>query len=284
MTAETTPTLPVYLAGAAITRARSRGLDVEVISAGHASSVADRMSGALLVRTVSSGPVEVDPQTRRARIPAGTRWGAVAEAAAQYSLGAAHASSPDVGAVSDAAPLLDAWTGWTKTAPREVTTSFRILRLPPLPGVPEPLTHGPVVCLDGAAVATTSAEVPDVSAKVDDLLGRVHGVARPLLATWRPAATLDVPRTHMDPPIQFPPSATTRYSATSTSTASGLFCPARTWLRSHPWCRANYGSWAARSPTRLLTVVPSIGRRVRIATTRSESRPMRCRQRPYVGT
>jgi hypothetical protein len=204
MTAETTPTLPVYLAGAAITRARSRGLDVEVISAGHASSVADRMSGALLVRTVSSGPVEVDPQTRRARIPAGTRWGAVAEAAAQYSLGAAHASSPDVGAVSDAAPLLDAWTGWTKTAPREVTTSFRILRLPPLPGVPEPLTHGPVVCLDGAAVATTSAEVPDVSAKVDDLLGRVHGVARPLLATWRPAATLDVPRTHMDPPDPIP--------------------------------------------------------------------------------
>jgi hypothetical protein len=317
MTAETAPTLPVYLAGtpgyreatavyntfapvqpdeaviadsvgavaAAITRARSRGLDVEVISTGHASSLADRMSGALLVRTVPSGPVEVDPQTRRARIPAGTRWGAVAEAAAQYGLGAVHASSPDVGvvgyllkgglsfygrrfglaanwlravelvgadgqlhrvdadhepslfwairgggggfgvvtaveielfdaagvwtgadwwAVSDAAPLLDAWTGWTKTAPREVTTSFRILRLPPLPGVPEPLTHGPVVCLDGAAVATTSAEVPDVSARVDDLLGRVRGVARPLLATWRPAATLDVPRTHMDPPDPVP--------------------------------------------------------------------------------
>jgi FAD binding domain len=274
MTAETTSTLPVYLAGtpgyreatavyntfapvqpdeaviadsvsvvaAAITRARSRGLDVEVISTGHASSLADRMSGALLVRTALSGPVEVDPQTRRARIPAGTRWGAVAEAAAPYGLGAVHASSPDVGAVgyllkgglsfygrrfglaanwlravaagvwtgadwwavSDAAPLLDAWTGWTKTAPREVTTSFRILRLPPLPGVPEPLTHGPVVCLDGAAVATTSAEVTDVSAKVDDLLGRMRGVARPLLATWRPAATLDVPRTHMDPPDPLP--------------------------------------------------------------------------------
>jgi FAD/FMN-containing dehydrogenase len=131
MAAETTSTPPVYLTGtpgyreatavyntfapvqpdeaviadsvsavaAAITRARSRGLDVEVISTGHASSLADQMSGALLVRTVSSGPVEVDPQTRRARIPAGTRWGAVAEAAAQYGLGAVHASSPDVGAV-----------------------------------------------------------------------------------------------------------------------------------------------------------------------------------------
>ena len=32
-------------------------------------------------------------------IPAGTRWGAVAEAAAQYGLGAVHGSSPDVGAV-----------------------------------------------------------------------------------------------------------------------------------------------------------------------------------------
>ena len=59
---------------AAITRARSRSLDVEVISTGHASSMADQMSGALLVRTVPSGPVEVDPQTHRARIPAGTRW------------------------------------------------------------------------------------------------------------------------------------------------------------------------------------------------------------------
>jgi FAD/FMN-containing dehydrogenase len=84
---------------AAITRARSRGLDVEVISTGHGSSMADQMSGALLVRTVPSGPVKVDPQTHRARIPAGTRWGAVAEAAAQYGLGAVHGSSPDVGAV-----------------------------------------------------------------------------------------------------------------------------------------------------------------------------------------
>ena len=270
---------------AAITRARSRGLDVEVISTGHASSMADQMSGALLVRTVPSGPVEVDPQTHRARIPAGTRWGAVAEAAAQYGLGAMHASSPDVGAVgyllrgglsfygrrfglavnslravelvaadgqlhrvdtdhdpslfwavrgggggfgvvtaveielfdaagvwtgadwwpvSEAGPLLDAWAGWTRTAPREVTTSFRIMRLPPLPGVPEPLTHGPVVCLDGVALATTSAEVPDVSVKVDELLGRMRAVAKPLLATWRAATTLDVPQTHMDPPDPLP--------------------------------------------------------------------------------
>jgi FAD/FMN-containing dehydrogenase len=280
MTTEATSTLPVYTPGspgyreatavfdtfapvqpdaaviadsassvaAAIRQARSRGLEVEVISTGHASALADRMSGVMLVRTVPSEPVEVDPQTRRARIPAGTRWGAVAEGAAAYGLGAVHGSSADVGAVgyllkgglsfygrrfglavnslravelvgadgrlhrvdaghepslfwairgggggfgvvtaveielfdaagvwtgagwwaaSDAEPLLDAWTGWTRTAPREVTTSFRILRLPPLPGVPEPLTHGPVVCLDGAALATTSAEVPDVSAKVD---------------------------------------------------------------------------------------------------------------------
>ena len=270
---------------AAITRARSRGLDVEVISTGHASSMADQMSGVLLVRTVPGGPVEVDLQARRARIPAGTRWGAVAEAAAAYGLGALHASSPDVGAVgyllkgglsfydrrfglavnslravelvaadgqlhrvdadhepslfwairgggggfgvvtaveielfnaagiwtgadwwavSEAGPLLEAWTAWTRTAPREVTTSFRILRLPPLPGVPEPLTHGPVVCLDGAALATASAAVPDVSAQVDELLGRMRAVATPVLATWRAATTLDVPQTHMDPPDPLP--------------------------------------------------------------------------------
>ena len=268
------------LVAAAVARARSRGLGVAAISTGHASAIADQMSGVLLVRTAPGGPVEVNPQTRRARIPAGTRWGAVAEAAAKYGLGAVHGSSPDVGvvgyllrgglsfygrrfgvaanslravelvaadgrlhrvdaghdpslfwairgggggfgvvtaveielfnaagvwtgadffAVSDAGPLLDAWAGWTRTAPREVTTSLRILRLPPLPGIPEPLTHGPVVCLDGVALATTSAEVPDVSAKVDDLLGRMRRVATPMLATWRAATTLDVPRTHMDP-------------------------------------------------------------------------------------
>jgi len=131
MTAEATSTLPVHLpatpgyreattvfdtlapvqpdeaviadsassVAAAITRARSRGLHVEVLSTGHASAMADPMHGALLVRTVPSGPVEVDPRTRRARIPAGTRWGAVAEAAARYGLGAMHGSSADVGVV-----------------------------------------------------------------------------------------------------------------------------------------------------------------------------------------
>jgi hypothetical protein len=275
----------VSSAAAAISRAQSRGLDVEVISTGHMSSMADRMSGVLLVRTVPGGPVEIDPQAHRARIPAGTRWGAVAEAAAAYGLGCVHGSSPDVGVVGyllrgglsfygrrfglainslravelvaadgqlhrvdadhdpalfwairgggggfgvviaveidlfdaagvwtgadcwpvgDAGPLLEAWTEWTRAAPPEVSTSFRILRLPPLPGVPEELTRGPVVCLDGAAVATTSAEVPGVSAKVDEMVGRMRAAATPLLATWRAATTLDVPHTHMDPPDPMP--------------------------------------------------------------------------------
>jgi hypothetical protein len=265
---------------AAIARARARGLGLEVISTGHASAMADPMTGALLVRTVPSGPVEVDPHTRRARIPAGTRWGAVAEAAAQYGLGAVHGSSPDVGvvgfllkgglsfygrrfglaanslravelvtadgqlhradadhdpslfwairgggggfgvvtaveielfdaaavwtgadwwALSDAESLLDAWSGWTRTAPRELTTSFRILRLPPLPGIPESLTHDPVVCLDGVALATKSADASAVAAKVDNLLTRMRRVATPMQSTWRAATTLDVPQTHMDP-------------------------------------------------------------------------------------
>src|SRR5690606_33592005 len=36
-----------------------------------------------------------------------------------------------------AAALASAWRAWTKTAPRELSTSLRILNLPPLPGVPE---------------------------------------------------------------------------------------------------------------------------------------------------
>jgi FAD/FMN-containing dehydrogenase len=233
--------------------------------------MAGPMSGALLVRTVPSGPVEVDPQARRARIPAGTRWGAVAAAAAPYGLAALHGSSPDVGAVgyllkgglsfygrrfglaanslravelvaadgqlhrvdavhdqslfwairsggggfgvvtaveielfpaagvwtgagcwavSDAGPLLEAWTAWTRTAPREVTTSFRILRLPPIEDVPEPLRGRDVVAIDGAVLADDAAAA--------ELLAPLRAL-RPELDTFTRMAAVDLCRLHGDP-------------------------------------------------------------------------------------
>src|SRR5690606_29004416 len=39
--------------------------------------------------------------------------------------------------IADAAPVLRTWAQWAPEAPDEVTTSFRVLRLPLLPDIPE---------------------------------------------------------------------------------------------------------------------------------------------------
>ncbi|WP_328770866.1 FAD-binding oxidoreductase [Streptomyces sp. NBC_00286] len=41
-----------------------------------------------------------------------------------------------------AEPLLRAWTDWTRTVPNEMCSAFTLLRLPPLPEIPEPLRGG----------------------------------------------------------------------------------------------------------------------------------------------
>lgn len=84
---------------AAIRYARSERLPVRMITTGHAAGSARAMDGALLVRTELSGPVEVDSARRVARIPAGTTWGAVAEATAPHGLAAPHGSAGTVGVV-----------------------------------------------------------------------------------------------------------------------------------------------------------------------------------------
>ncbi|MGW4065081.1 FAD-binding oxidoreductase [Amycolatopsis sp. NPDC004747] len=84
---------------AAVRWARTDGRPVRVISTGHAAATARPMDGAVLVRTALDGGVIVDPVRRVARIPAGTRWAEVVDAAAPHGLAVAHGSSPTVGAV-----------------------------------------------------------------------------------------------------------------------------------------------------------------------------------------
>src|SRR5262249_35487460 len=49
---------------------------------------------------------------------------------------------------ADHAPaILRAWRDWSRTAPESMTTTFRILQLPPLPHVPEPLRGVATVCI-----------------------------------------------------------------------------------------------------------------------------------------
>jgi hypothetical protein len=82
---------------AAIRYADAGNLPVRVHTTGHGAPSARPMPGALLIRADLDGGVEVDAARRLARVPAGTRWGAVIDAAAAHGLAAPHGSSPDVG-------------------------------------------------------------------------------------------------------------------------------------------------------------------------------------------
>lgn len=84
---------------AALDYALGNRLLVRVHTTGHAAAGTRPADGTVLIRTALAGDVEVDATRRVARIPAGTRWGAVVEATAPHGLTAPHGSSPGVGAV-----------------------------------------------------------------------------------------------------------------------------------------------------------------------------------------
>ncbi len=60
-----------------------------------------------------------------------------------------------------AEPVLRRWVEWTADAPDEVTTSLRVLNMPPLPDIPEPFRGRSLVVIDGAVLASDerSAEI-----------------------------------------------------------------------------------------------------------------------------
>lgn len=94
-----------------------------------------------------------------------------------------------------ATEVLRGWCDWTRTAPEELTTSARMMRFPPDPGLPEPLRGGAFVILDGAftggAVACAEALAPLAA------LG-------PLMDTWAPAGITALSLLHLDPPMPVP--------------------------------------------------------------------------------
>jgi FAD/FMN-containing dehydrogenase len=269
---------------AALNHAAAADLRVHVMGTGHGAANARPMDGALLIRTRLDGGVRVDPDTAIARVPAGTTWGEVVEAAAPHGLAAPHGSSPLVGVVgyllrggvsfygrhvgiaansvravelvtadgewrrvdasgdaelfralrgggggfgvvtavevalfpartvatgavywpnAHAEQLVDRWLRWTRDAPGTATTTLRLMNLPPLPIIPEPLRAGTVLCVDGAVLADHD-DPATASARAEELLGPLRAVAEPLLDTWRQATPPDVLGTHMDPTEPFP--------------------------------------------------------------------------------
>jgi hypothetical protein len=92
---------------------------------------------------------------------------------------------------SRAEEVLRTWAGWTRTAPDCVTTSLRMLNLPPLPELPEPLRGRQLVVVDGAVLADEDGEAADVIADLRALGPEIDTFARV------PAAS--IVRMHMDP-------------------------------------------------------------------------------------
>ncbi len=92
--------------------------------------------------------------------------------------------------------ILRRWHAWTRTAPETVTTSGRLLRLPPLPEIPEPLRDRPLVAIDGAALGG--------EAEALELLGPLRAVGEPILDTWGAMPPARLVEIHMDPPAPVP--------------------------------------------------------------------------------
>jgi FAD/FMN-containing dehydrogenase len=91
--------------------------------------------------------------------------------------------------------VLNAWRDWTETVPDELTSVGRLLNIPPLPDVPEPLR--------GRSVAVVEAVYVGEEAEGAELLAPLRALA-PEIDTFAtiPAATLH--HLHMDPPQPVP--------------------------------------------------------------------------------
>ncbi len=92
--------------------------------------------------------------------------------------------------ISEAETVLRRWGAWTVDAPDEVTTSFRILHMPPLPELPPFLRGRSVVVIDGAVLGSDEAAV-EILAPLREL--------NPELDTFGRVPASALTRLHMDP-------------------------------------------------------------------------------------
>jgi FAD/FMN-containing dehydrogenase len=93
------------------------------------------------------------------------------------------------------AEIMRAWRDWTRTAPEEVTTSIRIMHLPPLPELPPFLQGRSIVVIDGAYAGDAEAG----AAALADLRA-----LEPEMDTFAPSSPAALSRIHMDPEEPMP--------------------------------------------------------------------------------
>ena len=93
------------------------------------------------------------------------------------------------------AEVLRAWRDWTRTAPEEITTSFRIMHLPPLPELPPFLAGRSIVVIDGAYAGDAGAGAA--------ALAELRAL-EPEMDTFAPSSPAVLSRIHMDPEEPMP--------------------------------------------------------------------------------
>jgi FAD/FMN-containing dehydrogenase len=107
---------------------------------------------------------------------------------------------------SHAEQVLPAWAAWAAEAPDEVTTSFRLLQLPPFPEIPEPVRGRQLVVIDGAVLGD--------DAEAERILAPLRAL-RPEMDTFARVPSSSLVRLHMDPEGPTP-------GVSATSTLSSL--------------------------------------------------------------
>ena len=85
---------------------------------------------------------------------------------------------------------LSTWLDWTRSAPESVTTSFRIMNMPPIEDVPAPIRGKNLVVIDGVATDNADGEA---------LVAQLEGIAEPVMAQWGPMPSAAAARLHGDP-------------------------------------------------------------------------------------
>jgi FAD/FMN-containing dehydrogenase len=92
--------------------------------------------------------------------------------------------------IEKASAVLRAWRNWVGDASDAITTTYRVLCLPPVPEVPEALRGVPTVCVDGVALDPAQAE---------HLEAHLRFAATPIMGGFARMPSAGVVRLHGDP-------------------------------------------------------------------------------------
>lgn len=94
-----------------------------------------------------------------------------------------------------ASEILSAYDEWTRDLDEAATTCIRLLRVPPLPDIPEPLCGNAFVMIDGA--------IDGSDAEAEELLAPLRGLG-PVMDSFARMPTSQLSVIHMDPPQPVP--------------------------------------------------------------------------------